>query len=282
MPDRTLEIADKARPAFRRAIIEATEKVRAGINVRALSEAIDTGRGLDAISFEPGVAHLKRVLPALYRDLLEQSADAYGDWLKIEKASRRFGAARRLDVTDPYVTEWIRRRSGAMIQDWGTSNREALRAILETGMRQNMSTSQLARWIRNSGIGLDERWAIAAQRYRERLLREGMDPARVEALSRRYAERLLRLRAERIAKTESVMAATQGQLAYLRQLIASGQLSPEAELEWVTDFDERTCPLCSALDGERKRVGELFEGGVDGPPRHPSCRCALKLVAPGY
>lgn len=43
---------------------------------------------------------------------------------------------------------------------------------------------------------------------------------------------------------------------------------------WVATPDERTCPICSALDGE---VFEVKDGeiGKTTPPVHPCCRCSV-------
>lgn len=41
---------------------------------------------------------------------------------------------------------------------------------------------------------------------------------------------------------------------------------------WQALLDTRTCPSCSAMDGQMRRWPERFE---DEPPLHPRCRCFL-------
>ena len=42
---------------------------------------------------------------------------------------------------------------------------------------------------------------------------------------------------------------------------------------WITSFDERTCEICSSLDGKIFSVGH---GEV--PPVHPNCRCSTSPI----
>jgi hypothetical protein len=43
--------------------------------------------------------------------------------------------------------------------------------------------------------------------------------------------------------------------------------------EWRTNADELVCPVCGPLAGQVIGLDEAFEGGIDGPPAHPRCRC---------
>lgn len=42
--------------------------------------------------------------------------------------------------------------------------------------------------------------------------------------------------------------------------------------EWHTNNDDRVCPICGPLHGERVANDESF-GEFDNPPAHPNCRC---------
>ena len=42
--------------------------------------------------------------------------------------------------------------------------------------------------------------------------------------------------------------------------------------EYVATLDERTCPVCGALDGRTFRLDDA-KAGVNFPPMHPNCRC---------
>lgn len=43
---------------------------------------------------------------------------------------------------------------------------------------------------------------------------------------------------------------------------------------WITEMDERTCPICSALDEEVFDI-DRSEIGANLPPLHPFCRCSV-------
>lgn len=56
-----------------------------------------------------------------------------------------------------------------------------------------------------------------------------------------------------------------------------GFLDENVKFRWVAKNDEKTCPICSELDG---RVFGLEEGFVF-PPIHPHCRCRIVAVKNG-
>ncbi|WP_282919121.1 minor capsid protein [Levyella massiliensis] len=43
---------------------------------------------------------------------------------------------------------------------------------------------------------------------------------------------------------------------------------------WITEMDDRTCPICSALDEEVFDI-DRSEIGANLPPLHPFCRCSI-------
>ena len=113
----------------------------------------------------------------------------------------------------------------------------------------------------------------------------GLPPARVASLQLRYAERLRRLRALTIARTETITASNQGQIQLWKQARTSGLLRGTERKKWTTTPDDRRCPFCAALDGVTVGLDEQFDGGdfgsVDGPTLHPNCRCAVVLETEG-
>lgn len=87
------------------------------------------------------------------------------------------------------------------------------------------------------------------------------------------AEIHTRERALLISRTESATAYTQGSLAAYR---ASGVVD---RVEWLLGPDP--CEICQGLGGAVVPLGEEFLPGVDGPPAHPRCVCALAPVVKG-
>jgi SPP1 gp7 family putative phage head morphogenesis protein len=79
-------------------------------------------------------------------------------------------------------------------------------------------------------------------------------------------------RAERIAVTEVTRAFAEGNRQAYQE---SGVVE---EWEWSTANDEIVCPICGALNGKRRRMGEPFDRNIVEPPAHPNCRCDVRPV----
>lgn len=93
-----------------------------------------------------------------------------------------------------------------------------------------------------------------------------------------------RNRSVAIARTETIRASNFGTEEAFRQ---SGVVEGK---EWLTAFDERTCPDCMDMDGKKAGLGKGFdmgkidvdldytEGSMPYPPLHPLCRCSLVAI----
>lgn len=76
-----------------------------------------------------------------------------------------------------------------------------------------------------------------------------------------------------IARTEVMRASNYGRVKTWER---SGVVKYK---EWLTAFDDRTCAICSGLDGERVPLNRNFSIGVYMPPAHPNCRCtAIPII----
>lgn len=74
-------------------------------------------------------------------------------------------------------------------------------------------------------------------------------------------------RARTMARTEVIYAHSAAATEQYRKYGIS-------EEEWLAAIDERTCEICSALNGKRAPIGEME------CPAHPACRCAKLPVIP--
>lgn len=81
------------------------------------------------------------------------------------------------------------------------------------------------------------------------------------------------LRAERIVLTETAKAMGTIELAAAKR-------NNIQEKIWRTSLDERVCPICSPLEGQRKDLADNFSIDVSAPPAHVSCRCYFEDVIP--
>ncbi len=74
------------------------------------------------------------------------------------------------------------------------------------------------------------------------------------------------VRAEMIAQTESVNAYQTGLKNFAAETNAVGK---------VWESLAGACKQCSPLDGEERKIDELFSNGKDRPSAHPRCRCGV-------
>jgi len=109
---------------------------------------------------------------------------------------------------------------------------------------------------RLTGQAADEGWS--AQQLAREIRKAGADLSRSRSLA--------------ISRTESAAGYSQGSIAaYQESGVVSG-------VEWLTAGDDEDCPICAALSGARADLGGEFAGGIDGPPAHPNCRCAISPI----
>lgn len=75
---------------------------------------------------------------------------------------------------------------------------------------------------------------------------------------------------ERIREPDSPRGAWHqvGQITIERVRTVVEALDPVRHEVWLTQSDERTCPVCGQLNGKMWREGEGFS-----PPVHDHCRC---------
>ena len=147
---------------------------------------------------------------------------------------------------------------------------------------------QAAREIRRL-VGLTERQADTVSKYRAALENPKagapkLSQKRVDQMVDRMATRLVKERAETIARTEMITAMAEGQQAAWGGLVADGLLDANVyEQEWLAVIPSgRTCPRCLKMDGRRAPIGGEFQepgrGAVKGPTLHPKCRCSVVLA----
>lgn len=115
-------------------------------------------------------------------------------------------------------------------------------------------------------------------------LRRAVDENWTVAELRKEVIHLGRVSAERVARSETIWSYNEGaRNAYRDEGIA--------RMQWLVTRDDLTCEDCLALNdlqvgiddefvaaGEAGPLGMAAPWGIDHPPLHPSCRCALMPV----
>jgi SPP1 gp7 family putative phage head morphogenesis protein len=186
-----------------------------------------------------------------------------------------------LDAARPRIKAWLRDHTAELVKETMGTSRAAIRTTMTAGVEMGRHPARLAKDIQSS-IGLTDPQAAALARRRADLLAEDMPAARANELSDRYAEQLLEQRAKVIARNESLTAVNQGRAGLWQQLAEDGVMPAGQMQEWDAVNDKARCEACRSMHGQKRKVGEPFEGPegekLIAPPLHPQCRCVANLV----
>jgi hypothetical protein len=176
--------------------------------------------------------------------------------------------------------DWIDKHGLELVEDLTAGSRAAVNATLRQALREGWDVPRMVRRIKDTA-GLNERFARAVVNMDNRLRRAGKDPAKIDAAVRRYSDKLLRARAEMVARTETVAARNEGHLQSWIQMQSEGDLPSRARKVWVA-APRIACEICQDLAGQAPRAFDEPFDGPDGPiqrpPSHTSCRCSLGVV----
>jgi SPP1 gp7 family putative phage head morphogenesis protein len=190
--------------------------------------------------------------------------------------------------TNPNSLAFARRRAGELITSIDTLTRESIRRAIIDAFNEQLDYRATARRIKNV-VGLHPRWADAVTKFEKdefaRLLKRGLkeEVARNQAMDRasRYSDSLKSKRATMIARTEIQIAQNEGRQEGWNQAAEQGYVDVESQKMWIIAQDERTCDICSELDGEVVGWNETFSSGHETPGRvHPNCRCTMVIIPP--
>jgi SPP1 gp7 family putative phage head morphogenesis protein len=141
-------------------------------------------------------------------------------------------------------------------------------------------------WVKTQALELVEGISDTTREDIRDLIDEAFDAGNttldVDELTKRITELIDDAdRADKIARTETMRAANEGQLEAWNQAEEQGLLTGTEQKEWITTPDDRLCPICEPLDGVQVPRDGTFEVDgeqLDGPPAHPRCRCTTALA----
>ncbi len=175
------------------------------------------------------------------------------------------------DAVNRWAVQWARSHSARLVTLINAEQRAVIQQATTRVMQADWTTQKAARHLRQ---------VIGLNRQGERRLARFATSGKGEPQIARFRTKLINERAETIARTETVSAANHGQLRAWREARAEGFMPVTAEKRWTVTADDRLCPVCAPMAGEQVSLDGLFTGGVECPPRHPRCRCALVTAAP--
>lgn len=189
------------------------------------------------------------------------------------------------------AADYARFRSAQLVTAVDDSNRLAIRKVIARAVTGTQTVDQTAKSLRQI-VGLHPRWADAVLKFNDRNFRQfvrgGMstDAAAqlADKMTGRYRMKLIRRRAEMIARTEIQTAQNFGREASWQAAEKTGLVDPRAQKEWKTAPTGSRygppCPICAELRGTRVPWNGSFSNGSSMPPAHPNCRCTAVLIPP--
>lgn len=193
---------------------------------------------------------LRNSLPQALAEVLHESGHiSYAKLVGRLKANGKLRTAATVkvggfDQADPGAVAWIEQHAAETIDGISETTRMEIRNLIEQAFIDQFDVDQLTEEIA-AVIGDD-------------------------------------IRAEEIARTETMTASNVGQQEAWRQAADDGLLTGQEKQEWIVTPDDRLCPDCEDVDGDQVGLDEQFHseefGDVDGPPLHPRCRCTVGIV----
>lgn len=191
---------------------------------------------------------------------------------------------------DPRALAWAQSQAAALVTEVSANTRAALQQIIVEGFQNNLSVDQIAFQIRST-CGLTEKQSKAVTRLYDRVLEQNLAEgvpltearAAADVQSTRLQARLLKTRAQTIARTEILRSQNNGRYLGWTQAVESGLVENNAMKKWdatVASISGVVCDRCRPMNGEIVRWDESFSNGVNMPPAHPNCRCTALLLPP--
>lgn len=262
-----------------------TKAFRTAVSKTRKGVARQTGFLTDAVAHRPPSAVIDAIdLSPLYdyqrilQDELTTEAIDAGRRTRVPNLLRKDFV---FDQGNSRAAEWAAQEAGTLIQNVTNETLANVRRWVALAEEGGMSAYDVARSLRDV-IGLTDRQAAALQGHiastAASLTGQGVDPAtameRALSSSERYADRMIRARAETIARTEIMRASHLGRNEAWAQGIEEGWISDIMEVVWIASGD--ACDECLMMDGERVPVTQ----GFPEDELHPNCRCTQELAMP--
>ncbi len=268
------QIADDMMPPMREAFLKAVAKLQGSISLSKVNEALTKGdieAAMDSIDW-PVLASEMAVVETILSGIAVKTG-----MLAVDALPESLGINYSFDLVNQVAVDWSKGYTGDLITQITEGSKNAIRAIIADAMENGGHPYDTARKIRQY-IGLTEKDAEAVLNYWRKLSQEAdLTAQRVNDMADTYARKLIKERAETIARTETINAAAEGQRKLWENAASGGSLGG-FERTWIVTEDDRLCPLCAAMEGQRAPIGGTYPNGSSGPTLHPRCRCAEGLV----
>lgn len=302
--ERILEVADRMAPRFRDRFLTTVSALREKRSLREIANLLQSGRFQDAlVEIEAAALQLGNTWGEVYVFSGAQTAPILGEFLDFTVS---------FDQVNQFAVREMQENQLRLVREFTAEQTAATRQALERGVARGANPIEQARGFRDS-IGLTQRQEATVARFRRRL--EELDPVALERrlrdrrfdrtltraieeqrpltrtqinrMTERYRQRMVKFRAETIARTEALDAAHAGSQELYRQQIERGVIqADQLEQTWLTAQDEVVRGPHVPMDGQVQPFGTPFVSGAGNVLRHPGdalappeerieCRCAV-------
>lgn len=288
LKDRTQEwkklhqAADKAVPQMRSVTLKALLALRNATTIDDLARAIELGQDpFSDVNFLAQRLEFEKLAPLVYK-VLGNGGNIAAYYLDKNGIKKALDINTSFNMRSPEAIRWARDHTAEVIADIDEATRAGVRTTISEAFEYGGHPYEQARKIRES-LGLTERQTKAVWNYRRLLEETARTAAAVDAMVNTKIKRMLKQRAEMIARTETIRAANQGQLLHWQDMERKGYIDAQTTYrEWIVTPDDRLCQFCASVGAEPPvKFTEPFEGGIMSPPLHPLCRCAVGLTSRG-
>ena len=293
-----------AETAFAEQFTLALALVKSSIKLDDLATLLEQGRIAEAFASLNSAASRLNVV---WAEQFVSSGTQTGKWLQKNVGEIIIG----FDQTNHRAVATMQRNGLRMVSNFTEQQRRATQQALIDGMRRGLNPRDTARAFRDS-IGLtpmQERWVrnyeeqlrnldrgALRRELRDRRFDRSIERAieRGEPLTRdqitkmteRYRARALKMRAETIARTESLKVVHEGTKEMYNQAIDNGDLQRDQLIRiWNTAKDERVRDSHNFMHNQERQHGELFASGNGNQTDIPGgfgiaeediqCRCVV-------
>jgi len=255
-------LLDQTWPGVQAEFVAAMRQARAGVDMKALEDAIargDVDAAFRALRFD--AADLFKTDTAITAAMNAGGGYQMGAF---QHATRRAPIASRIvqsfggrgERAERIALELGSRLVTEVLDDTRVLIAQTIRGGLEAGAGPLRTALDIGGRVVNGKrqgglVGLDSRRAGWVQNYRAKLLAEGRVQSQIDRMAQQYSNKLLRQRGETIARTETLKALNAGRQEALDQLIENPNNDVRAEdvvRAWDSAGDGKTRPTHVAAD----------------------------------
>lgn len=292
---------------FRREFVRMVEMMRNEIPLKKLTRLLEQGKIDEAVGLLEAAANRLGIAWARgYMRAGDSTAAHINRYVPIIDFS--------FDQTNFAAVEAMKMNRLRLIRGFTTQQRQTTRQALASGIEQGLNPREQARLFRDS-IGLTPYQERIVRNYRrnltegdpaalERQLRDRrfdgsvqraidgqrLPKAQIDKMTETYRQRMINLRAETIARTESLRAVHEGVQNTYEQAVDQGVLLEERLVRtWNTASDGRVRHSHRSMDGQQRAFKEPFQTGNGSLLMYPTdpvgpaedtinCRCVVAVT----